>query len=345
MKIFRFLFIALLAGACPVLAADAPKKAPAKPAAPAATASAPAPKPGEKPKPKLDPAVISVRSEVNRASITIGDPVEYSVLIKHAPDVQILSSIPAPEQEVLKIKKVEDIKSKEGKMLITGRKYTLTTFRLGDFILDPVTIEYRKGGGDVQTIETDKIYIHVKSVDEGKPKTDIRGIKFVLTLPKQVVFLLFILLAVLLAAAGYLIYLKFFKKPEGEEAPAGPHLTPAEEALFNLNQLFDSDLLRRGKIKDYYLRLSEILRIYFEKHFGILAVEYTTDEILKALRQKEIPMALREKIQEVLEAADLAKFAKWSPEPAEIIRINQKSKEIVEQTKPEEKAPEAARGI
>ncbi len=327
MKIRTILFLLLFS--TPLWAADQPAKGPEKPTAKAA------------------PADISVKAEVNRAAITIGDVVVFTVTIKHGPDVQVLSSIPTPDQEILKIKKVEEFKTKDGKYTVEGRKYTLTTFRLGDFVLDPLEIQYRAGGGEVQTVETDKIYITVKSVAEGETKEDIRGIKNILDLPRQILIMLILGLAAVLAGLAFLIYRKFFaKKSEGDARPE-TKLSPADEALFNLNKLFDSDLLPRGKIKEYYLRLSEILRVYFEKRFGFLAVEYTTDEIMKAMREKGIERELREKVQEVLEAADLAKFAKWKPEPAQIMQINQKSKEIVEVSKPAEtpQTPEAQHGV
>ncbi len=337
-KISSLIFFLTLFSVC------APLRAEDKPAQPAKT-EAPSPAPAPAPAKPKKPANISVKAEVSRASITIGDPVTYTITIKHGPEVQILSAIPTPDKDILKIKKVEEFKTKDGAQTVEGRKYTLTTFRLGDFVLDPVSIQYRSGGGEVETAETDQIYITVKSVAEGEQKADIRGLKSILAIPRQVLIFILLILALLLAGAGFLIYQKL-KKKDGEETPKGPVLSPAEEALFNLNRLFDSDLLARGKTKEYYLRLSEILRIYFEKRYSILAVEYTTDEILKALRDKGIERELREKIQEVLESADLAKFAKWKPEPPEIILLNQKSKHIVEISKPSESVqPEAPRGI
>ena len=103
-----------------------------------------------------------------------------------------------------------------------------------------------------------------------------------------------------------------------------------------LNKLFDSDYVRRGKIKEYYLQLSEILRNYLERRFQILAIESTTHEILRDLSGKEIDRPLRDLLKEVLEAADLAKFAKWNPDPPQIILLNQKSKQIVEMAQPKE---------
>ena len=76
-------------------------------------------------------------------------------------------------------------------------------------------------------------------------------------------------------------------------------------------------------------------RYYFEKRFGILAIEATTTEILQGLRTRNIALSLREQIEVVLEASDLAKFAKWIPSPNEILELNLKSKKIIEDAKPQ----------
>ena len=80
------------------------------------------------------------------------------------------------------------------------------------------------------------------------------------------------------------------------------------------------------------------MRTYFEKRYHILAVESTTDEILRLLRGHEMDSGLLKKIAETLESADLAKFAKWKPEPAKIVEINHKSRQIIEEAKPREQA-------
>jgi hypothetical protein len=278
---------------------------------------------------------VSVKASLNKAFITIGDPVEYTLTVKHDPSVQVLSSFPSPPQDIFKIKKVEDIKRKEGEMIVEGRKYTLTSFALGEFILDPVKIEYRIGSAPTQAITTDKIFLTVKSVSGKETKTDIRGIKSVIALAKKFLFWIIALILFVLFPIGYFIYRKM-QRQELESAQSKIIMTAEEEAMTALNQLFDSDWIRRGKVKEYYLRLSEILRNYFERRYGILAIESTTDEIVRALKAKDIDPELRNKITEVLESADLAKFAKWKPEPPQIILINQRSKQIVDESKPKE---------
>ncbi len=274
---------------------------------------------------------ISVKAEVDSAFITIGDPVDYTVTVKRNPDVEILSSITAPPSDIFKIKKIDEFRRDEDGQIVSGRKIALTSFRLGDFILDPVKIRYRVAGGEEKTITTNPLYITVQSVAGGEEQTDIRGVKTVLPIPsKFVTWLILTIVFAALVVGAIAFYLHWKNRPIIEAAPERL-LTPEEEALQALTRLFESELLKQGKIKAYYLTLSEILRIYFEKHYGILAVESTTYEITRDLKQKSLTPALRAKIQEVLEASDLAKFAKWKPEPAEIIQLNKKSKEIVEE--------------
>ena len=281
---------------------------------------------------------ISVKAEVDRAFITIGDPVQYSVTIKHDPNIQVLTAIDPPPADLFKIQKIKDIKSKEGKKILEGRQFTLTTFQLGEFILDPVQIQYRNAAGEVKKIETNRLFVTVQSVAGKEEKTDIRGVKPVVEFIQNHWGIVIPALLLLLAAAGYLIYQKLKRKP-GQIQETGPLLTPSEEALQKLSELFDSDLFRRGKTKEYYLRLSEILRVFLEKQFLIPAVESTTYELTRLLRQKEFNRPLTELIQMVLEACDLAKFAKWKPEPPEIIQLNQKAKQVVlDATPPEQEA-------
>lgn len=284
---------------------------------------------------------ISVKADLSKAFITIGDPVTYTVTIAHTPEIKILSQIAPPDEKILRVKKAENIQKKEGNRIYEGKKFTVTAFALGEYVLEPLNIQYLDTDGQTKTLQTDKIYLTVKSVAQGEEKTDIRGIKSVVALPKKFVRWLLIVFGIFVV--GVLVYLFKKKKLVVPTLPVTV-LTTEDQTLQELNQLFDSDLIRRGKVKDYYLKLSEILRGYFEKRFRVPAIEATTDEIERALKEKAVDLPLREAVAEVLEAADLAKFAKWKPEPTQIIQINQKSKQIIEMSRPKE-PKEAASGI
>jgi hypothetical protein len=290
---------------------------------------------------------IRVKAEVDKAFLTIGDPVTYTLTVEHSPDIRILSAIPAPSSEILEIKKIEEIQKKEKKKVITGRKFILTSYRLGEFVLDPVTLEYQKDGGPKKSIQTNKLYLTVKSVAEGgDAQEDIRDVKTVVPYKLRMGKFLWTVLALALLIAGYFLY-RMIRKKKDVFQPAPAPLTPEEEALLHLGELYESDLLKRGFIKIYYLRLSEILRIYFEKRYKILAVELTTFEILRALRPLHLESGLYQKILYVLEASDLAKFAKWIPTAPEILQINKKSEEIIKESVPvlEQAIVEASHGV
>lgn len=275
---------------------------------------------------------IQAKAELSNALITIGDPVEYTVTLKSTDTVQILSSIHPGFPDGLNIKKTEEFQRKEDGKNVEGKRFTLTSFDLGQYVIDPVTIQYRIGGGEVKTLTTNRVYLTVKSVAEGEEKTDIRGIKSVLSMLLRL-GPWFLGISVMIAAiAGFMIYR--VTRRRGLLRTEEKKLSAEDEALRLLTELYEGDLLRRGKIKEYHFRLSEILRSYLEKRFEILANELTTYEIYRTLKNKAIDPALREKINDVLEAADLAKFAKWNPEPAKIIEMYQKSKQIVEEARP-----------
>lgn len=277
---------------------------------------------------------ISVKAEVNKAFITIGDPVIYTITVKHHKDVKIASSINPPSDRIFKVKNVQDSSKKEGDYVYDIKKATLTVFSLGEYVLDPVSVQYVDKDGQAKTIQTDKIYVTVRSVAQGKEITDIRGVKGVVKIPAKILLFLYIVGGVL----AVLFIASFFIRRKKPAVDAEPRLLRSleDEALFRLNQLFDSDLIRRSKIKEYYLQLSDILKFYLERRFQIQASEATTFEIQKLLKEKGIDLNLRTITIEVLEASDLAKFAKWKPEPAEIISINQKSKQIIETARPRE---------
>jgi hypothetical protein len=96
-------------------------------------------------------------------------------------------------------------------------------------------------------------------------------------------------------------------------------LEPAHIVAFReLDRLKEGKIWESGQVKPYYTRLTEITRTYIERLYGIPALERTTYEILEAFRRSntEDPL-LNEMLKDLLELADLVKFAKQDPLPLE----------------------------
>jgi hypothetical protein len=100
---------------------------------------------------------------------------------------------------------------------------------------------------------------------------------------------------------------------EREEKSLPAHLF----SLRALDRLKEEKLWQKGKTKEYYSRLSDIMRVYLEKRFSIPAMEYVSSETMLSFRvtlpNEEM---LFEMLEGILQTADLVKFAKEDPNPA-----------------------------
>lgn len=120
----------------------------------------------------------------------------------------------------------------------------------------------------------------------------------------------FIVLGLILASfIGYYFLVVKKKRNQIEPIPVEIYIPPHVTALEKLSQLKDKQLWQQGKIKEYQSELTFIIREYLEKRYHFSALEMTTGEILKAVPEE----VNRLELKNILQIADLVKFAKASP--------------------------------
>ncbi len=116
-----------------------------------------------------------------------------------------------------------------------------------------------------------------------------------------------------------------------------PQLPPHVEAIRRLEALRYQKLPQNGKHKQYYSGITDILRTYFERRWGIGAMEMTSGEILAALdvprRAGEVDDKRHDDLAELLRTADLVKFAKLVPDEAQDDKVYYDAYYFVEETK------------
>lgn len=118
-------------------------------------------------------------------------------------------------------------------------------------------------------------------------------------------------------------------------------LPPHELALKKLGVLMQKQLWQNGLTKQYYAELTFILREYLQQRFLVPALESSSSETIRHLKkQPDFPAALLSQVQELLEQADLAKFAKATPSRTFHEQSIQSVKTLVEQTIPVPKTEE-----
>lgn len=95
-----------------------------------------------------------------------------------------------------------------------------------------------------------------------------------------------------------------------------PPIAPEVWALRELDVLGRQDWFSNGRVQDYYYRLTEVVRGYVEKKFGLAAPEMTTEEFLGMLarNQQAVPYDA-DRLRVFLEACDFVKYAAFDPRP------------------------------
>ncbi|MBI4655233.1 MAG: hypothetical protein HY746_00650 [Elusimicrobia bacterium] len=121
-----------------------------------------------------------------------------------------------------------------------------------------------------------------------------------------------ILLISAVLAALYLIYRK--KQSAALKAAEPVDTRPPDViALDEIRKLLASNLWQEGKIKDFYISLSDIFRTFIYKSLDINAPLMTTFDMVKEFKHTDININTIIKIRESLELCDLVKFAKFMP--------------------------------
>lgn len=155
---------------------------------------------------------------------------------------------------------------------------------------------------------------------------------------------LWILLALFIIGAGLYIYLAYLRKGKLPLVHAPNPIPPYELAIRQLDELHAAKLCERGEEKEFYTRLTDILRVYLDSRFGINAMEMTSAQILRALNSNEETKVPRKYMSAILETADFVKFAKVRPLPDDNVAAFKSALQFVEDTKPApepEEKPEA----
>jgi len=95
--------------------------------------------------------------------------------------------------------------------------------------------------------------------------------------------------------------------------PAPPVL-PEIWALRALEELAAQDWFVDPRFRDYYYRLTEIVRCYIERKFGLAAPEMTTEEFFAHLQRGRLTLPYdAERLHTFLTACDLVKYAALRP--------------------------------
>jgi hypothetical protein len=281
--------------------------------------------------------LIEVTSAVDTSRITIGDRITYTISIDYADSLRIERPGEGINLGQFEIKDYRIHDPLEKNQRINQKfEYVISVFDTGTFIIPPFPVAYFPSAltEEYKIIEASAITIYVESVLAGGDN-QLRDIKPPIDIPYDYIFLISVAVAVILILIavylGYRLYRK--RKESGYLFSPPPPPRPAHEiALESIDRLLAKNLLQAGEIKQFYIEISEILRLYIEGRYYIHALEETSTEIINELRKQDLTESVFNLAREALSLADLVKFAKYKPADQENKQIVEWVRSFVEET-------------
>jgi len=287
-----------------------------------------------------EPVPINVTARLDRNVITIGDKVSYELTVEAQPGVEFSFPEFGENLGVFAIKDfghAPEQKRRDGTR-IAGQWYVLDTYVTGTYVIPPATVSYRLEGDDEEHgVSVPQLAVRVVSLleKEGQP-TDIRDIKGPVEIPvdrRQAYIVAGVIVGTLLVAVLLALLLKRRRRRlEIEQVEM-----PWETALRELGALKSWDPLREGRVGEYYVTISGIVRHYLEERFGLRAPEMTTDEFFELMsRDGTLVREHKDLVSEFLAHCDLVKFARYGPSSEEIGGAYDAAVRLVQETVPEQ---------
>jgi len=278
---------------------------------------------------------LDLKVKVDKDKVTIGDRIRYEIEIEYDDKIE-----PEPikigenlgEFEI-KDYKIDEPKKTKTKRWLSHISYILSAYTIGEFTIYPVHVKYKDANGEMHEAVSEEIKIVVEKVKRSPgDKDDIRPLKSPVEIKSGFpVWLVAIFILVIIVCMAVLLY--YMRKKTTIEEPISPPRPPEEVAFEELNALKDMRLIEKGLIKEYYIRISDIIRRYIESRYNVCALDRTTWELYREMRNsKRIDRTYIDKIRDFLEECDLVKFAKYIPEEREIEEVYKKAEEIVRLT-------------
>jgi hypothetical protein len=283
---------------------------------------------------------IKVTARLDRNVITIGDKIKYELTVEAQPGVEF--SFPQFGENLggFAIKDfghVPEGRKRDG-TVVASQWYVLDTYLTGTYEIPPAPFRYKLEGQDrEQTIYAPQLAVLVESLleKEGQP-TDIRDIKDPVELPADRTKV-YAAAGLALAAVGAGLALVFLLKRRRRRFEIESVEMPWETALKELVALRSFDPAKEGRIEEFYVALSGVVRHYLERRFGLRAPEMTTEEFFELMsRNGTLVQEHKELVREFLAHCDLVKFARYGPSREEIDGAYGAALRLVKETVPQE---------
>jgi hypothetical protein len=257
----------------------------------------------------MTPLDVVIGTTVDVDSITVGERlhVRYHIDCPDSLEVLPIEGLDMGTCRLISLK--WDEQNEAGRLLKTA-DLELITLDLEEAHLPAAEVRFRTPSGDSLSVFTDEVSVPVRSL--ASAGGELKPLKEPWTAPADYRWLIIAAaLAALAAVVSYFLWKRRKRRVVIKEAV--PELPADFVALRELRRIENLKLLEAGEFKQYYTLITDAIRTYIEKRFGVDALDRTSKEILHDLEHKRRRV---DHLEQLLQEADLVKFAKYIPSPA-----------------------------
>lgn len=262
-------------------------------------------------------AQVNVEASIDSMNIRIGEQAHVTLSVKVKNGQQV--NMPTFESranltqgvEVLEANDLDTIHLDNNEVKVS-KKYTITSFDENQYNLPAFNVlvdgdEYKSKN---LTLNVSTVPVDTTNVNKFYPPKGVQDnpFKWAEWAPLFWLSLILVILAILMC---YLIVRLRDNKPIIAKIRFVKKMLPHQTALKEINRIKKEKLVTSEDQKEYYTALTDTFRKYLQDRFGFNAMEMTSAEIIQCLREEGDQEKIEE-LRQLLETADLVKFAKYS---------------------------------
>lgn len=255
----------------------------------------------------------AVTTQVDRDSILMGEEVKLGLSIDATPTDLVIfpEQVKMGAMEVIESYPIDTIRENDKMRLF--KEYGITQWDSGDYKVPQLTVIKND-----KPYLTDSLLIKVREVQVDTTKQKMFPIKEAMEIPdNRPTDWSWLWWLLLLIPIGFVVFMLSRKR---EKKTYEETLQPYEWTRYRLGKLDDLQLMEQRRAKEYYTELTYIIRKYIDSKVYGQTLESTTGQLLSELkvvmqeRGMNITTTTENRLQEILERADLVKFAGIAPD-------------------------------
>ena len=255
---------------------------------------------------------IALSVEIDTLQTTIGYPISYRLNVSH-PDTNLIDFPNLRFKDNLQLQNSSFSPNRNN----FEANLELVFWDTGYIVIPEIEINILNlDSVKLYSINSDSIIVEVVSIKEKNmnlsPGSDgilpIKGPVKVQTYEDLYLALKIITLAII--AYGIILLWKKRSKKEFEKVDRSNYIMPTNIALMKLEKLKQFELSSEVSKKDFFVKISLILREYIENSFFIRALEMTTEDISNNYDLFPFDSDLVTELTSILQRADMVKYAR-----------------------------------